>query len=120
MSIDSEKIEFWASQLALRPDQRRGLHEFLKPYTAKTSAPPAVNAASGQSRRLQRLHAAANDSNSLAIELKHTTMELDRLRIPYSEEAGVNLDKLEAATAQWPVQERIRIKTRLHRVGLLD
>jgi hypothetical protein len=36
--LDSDKIDYIASQIALRPDQRRALHEHLKPYT-KNIAP---------------------------------------------------------------------------------
>jgi hypothetical protein len=67
------------------------------------------------------LHAAANDSGSgLAVELNHAMKELRRLGVPFNEEAGANEDKLAAATARWNPTERIRIKSQLYRVGLLD
>jgi hypothetical protein len=121
MSLDHDKVSFFASQMTLRPGQRQQLFDFLKPYMAAPAAPAAVSAASTPSPRLQRLHAAANDTGSgLAVELKHTTMELRRLNVPFSEQEGASVDRLSAATASWSPQERIRIKAMLHRVGLLD
>ena len=73
------------------------------------------------SERLRRLHAAANDSGGgLSVELRNATMELRRLDVPFSEEDGADKDRLAAATARWSPTERIRIKSQLHRVGLLD
>jgi hypothetical protein len=79
-----------------------------------------VSAAS-TSERLQRLHAAANDAGGgRATELRNATLELRRLGVPFDEENGVNVEKLAAATARWSPTERIRIKSQLYRVGLLD
>jgi hypothetical protein len=120
MSLNHDRISYIASQLALRPGQRQQLFDFLRPYMTAPTAPVSA-ATSTPSARLQRLHAAANDSGSgLSVELKHATMELRRLGVPFDEETGVNLDKLAAATARWSPTDRIRIKSQLHRVGLLD
>jgi hypothetical protein len=120
MSLDTDKIDYLASQLALRPGQRQQLHEYLRPYVKNNAQKPsAINAAA--SARLARLHAAANDAGGgLSVELRNATMELRRLAVPFSEERGVNVEKLAGATARWSPTERIRIKSQLHRVGLLD
>ena len=67
--------------------------------------------------RLRRLNAAM-DTNSVA--LRNATAELKRLGVAYSGELGVDLPSLMAATAKWSPEERIRIKSGLANVGLLD
>jgi hypothetical protein len=83
----------------------------------------AVHAAASSPRleRLKRLHAASVDpGGALSVELRNATLELKRLNIPFDEENGVNIEKLNAATASWNPTQRIRIKEQLHRVGLAD
>ena len=100
---------------ALSRDDRIALVEKLS-----ADLGPNLNAASDKpqtSARLRKL-SAAMDVNSIA--LRHATAELKRLGVKYSGEEGVDMPSLMAATAKWSPEERIRIKSGLAQVGLLD
>ena len=105
------------SLAALTHDDRVSLVEKL----ISGLGPTSLNAASNSpqtSVRLRKLHAAMDGGNSVA--LRNATSELKRLGVKYSAEDGVDITSLQAATAKWSPEERIRIKSGLANVGLMD
>ena len=78
------------------------------------------------------LHAAASPPTSLRMRklnasmanndvcLRNTVAELRRLNVKFTPEDGVDIASLQAATAKWSPEERIRIKSGLANVGLMD
>jgi hypothetical protein len=88
MSLNNDRISWIASQLALTPSQRRGLHEHLRPFVKETEPAPAVNAAAAaEARRLARFDAVAASGS---LEMRNLLLELNRLQIPYSRETGTD------------------------------
>ena len=78
---------------------------------------PVQAAASPQSARLARLSAAMDFD---FVGLKNATAELRRLGVPYDADNGVDVQKLSSAISAWSSEQRIRIKSGLASVGLLD
>lgn len=113
----SKHIDGLAKSLgALTRDDRIRLVEKL---ASDLGPVEGLHAAAGrpQSARLVKLSAAL-DANSPA--LRNATAELKQLGVSYSGETGVDIASLSAATAKWSPEERIRIKSGLANVGLLD
>jgi hypothetical protein len=116
--LNPDRISWIASQLALRPDQRKALHEHLKPYI-KTDAPAAINAASAaESRRLAKFDAVAASGS---LEMRNLTLELNRLQIPYSREAGLDPAELRrvADARGLDASKRIQLLSAAALVGLI-
>jgi NADH:ubiquinone oxidoreductase subunit E len=116
MSLDHDKIAYIASQLALKPDQRRGVHTFLTPYVKDTApAAPAISAA--ESRRLARLDAAIAAGSA---ELHNLQLELKRLGV--KADRAVDLAELRrvADAYGFSAEKKIQLIAACANVGLID